>query len=115
MRASRSAGRRELALWLQREQAAGRHVPSALGAVDEDRSGYGDRAWSLPSRSLRLRQLISPLLEKGCVDKISSSIFKLKRGCVKNNYQWGTTRDQEVLNSDSETVFPEKYFRERLS
>lgn len=45
MRARRSAGRRELALWLQREQAAGQHMPGVPGApqvaVDRDRSAKG--------------------------------------------------------------------------
>lgn len=68
--------------------------PVPGGAVDEGSSGYGDRGMVPTLQELTTEPADSPLSgERQGVDKISSSVFKLKLGCVKNNYQGGTTRD----------------------
>lgn len=67
MRASRSAGRRELALWLQREGAAGWHVPSALGGSGRGQLGLWRPGHGPDPQEFMTAPADSPFLEKGRV------------------------------------------------
>lgn len=121
MRARRSAGRRELALWLQREQAVGRHMPGVPGApqvaVDRDRSAKG--VSSTVSAFKEFMNVPADFILFGGRqgrNKINSSIFKIKvilRKITKGKPPRDLSSYQEVLNSDTETVLQEEIIQRR--
>lgn len=102
MRARRSAGRREPALWLQREQAAGQHLPGVPGApqvaVDRDRSVKG-----VSSTVLALKEFMNVpadfILFGGRQGiKVNSSIFKISY--IKKNHQREATKRPIFLSGN---------------
>lgn len=88
MRARRSAGRRELALWLQRKQVAAQHVPGTSNAlqvaVDGDRLVKG--IWTMVPTLKEFTNVPTDLTDfrqRQGRNKINSLIFKIKLGSDK--------------------------------
>lgn len=106
MRARRSAGRRELALWLQREQVATQHVPGTPSvlqvAVDGDRLVKG--IWSMVPTLKEFTNMPTDLTDFGerqGRNKINSLIFKIKLGSDKKKLPMGNHQGPGAVLSGS--------------